>query len=328
MLDTYQIGDFMAAFAGIKDGKMVSIDSYIDTKKYIDGHEGYMKYITSDTGLRKKNQNLKILISVGGWNGSKDFSTTLSNSHGRKVFLESIVDFIVKYNFDGLELDWEYPVEGGSAGNSRNPKDGENLLSFLTDLRKKFDSRKEKKYEIAIAASANTDIDFSGSFSNSIGHASNLYGGNVSGDKAISTYLQEGVFEKKLVLGVPLYGKVLAIDGKTANKGDCLLGRKTKSLSLTAGYGFPNDVPSLDEINKYISIHHRNLDMISDSASKAVSIYNRESNIWVSYENKCSISAKLKYIKSKNLGGIMFWELTNEQSNSNVDLAGRFFNGK
>ena len=59
---------------------------------------------------KKTNPNLKILISVGGWNfPSNFFSVMVSNKTSRTVFIDSVVAYMKEYGFDGLDIDWEYP---------------------------------------------------------------------------------------------------------------------------------------------------------------------------------------------------------------------------
>ncbi len=61
------------------------------------------------TALRSKG--IKVLIGLGGWNdslGSK-YSVLVNNPSARKKFVRAAVQFIEKYGFDGLDLDWEYP---------------------------------------------------------------------------------------------------------------------------------------------------------------------------------------------------------------------------
>ena len=61
--------------------------------------------------LKKKNPDLKVIPSVGGW-GHPDikFSNIVSNPQLRTKFIDNTLQLLKKYNFDGLDLDWEYPV--------------------------------------------------------------------------------------------------------------------------------------------------------------------------------------------------------------------------
>ena len=59
---------------------------------------------------KKTNPNLKVFISVGGWNFPSNFySTMVSNVEYRTTFINSVVAYLNKYGFDGLDIDWEYP---------------------------------------------------------------------------------------------------------------------------------------------------------------------------------------------------------------------------
>ena len=58
-----------------------------------------------------KKKGIKVTVAIGGWNdsaGSK-YSQMVNNPARRAKFVEHVVGFIEKYNFDGLDLDWEYP---------------------------------------------------------------------------------------------------------------------------------------------------------------------------------------------------------------------------
>ena len=72
--------------------------------------DGFGKFV----GLKSKNPALKALIAVGGWSaGSAIFSQMASTSTNRQAFINSAVDLVKKHQFDGLDMDWEYPANQG-----------------------------------------------------------------------------------------------------------------------------------------------------------------------------------------------------------------------
>ena len=62
------------------------------------------------TDLKIHHQHLKVTLAIGGWNeGSEKFSTMTESVTSREVFVDSVVAFLKKHKFDGLDIDWEYP---------------------------------------------------------------------------------------------------------------------------------------------------------------------------------------------------------------------------
>ena len=61
------------------------------------------------TALKKKG--VKVVLALGGWNDSAGdkYSKLVNNPESRRRFVEHAVEFVEKHNFDGLDLDWEYP---------------------------------------------------------------------------------------------------------------------------------------------------------------------------------------------------------------------------
>jgi chitinase len=79
--------------------------------------------------------NVKATLSIGGWTGSRYFSTNVGSAQNRSSFVKTLVDVVKKYDLDGLDIDWEYPNRQGIGCNAINTNDTANLLSFLRELR-------------------------------------------------------------------------------------------------------------------------------------------------------------------------------------------------
>lgn len=83
----------------------------------------------------------KVLLSVGGWTGSQRFSPMVATAESRKKFIEWNVNFIEKYNTDGVDLDWEYPGKQAAGCNMFADDDADNFLLLLKELRQALDAK-------------------------------------------------------------------------------------------------------------------------------------------------------------------------------------------
>lgn len=116
-------------FIGIgTDGSVGTLDAWADLPS---GMDGFGKF----TRLRQQSPGTKAMVAVGGWNeGSTKFSQVVSNPGIRARFVQNVVDFLRQYNFDGFDVDWEYPNQRGG-----QPSDKQNYVSLLRELRQEFD---------------------------------------------------------------------------------------------------------------------------------------------------------------------------------------------
>ena len=65
--------------------------------------------------LKVKNPHLTTALSVGGWNmGTANMTAMLQSRATRERFVRTSVRFMRKRNFDGLDLDFEFPGNRGS----------------------------------------------------------------------------------------------------------------------------------------------------------------------------------------------------------------------
>jgi chitinase len=323
----------------VPNGTIVLGDPWIDVQKPNDGEtwaDPVRGNISQLIKLKQANSHLKTIISVGGWTWSNRFSDVAASAQTRDQFANSAVDFLRKYQFDGVDLDWEYPVGGGLEGNSARPEDKQNYTLLLENIRKKLDTAGKadgKRYLLTIASGAspgfvnNTELkkiakvvdwinimtyDFNGSWQKTSAHNAPLYedpaavaAGVNSGsvDSAVKGHLEAGVPEGKLVLGMPFYGR--GWDGcPLLNNGEYQI-----CAGASAVAGFVNfNVLEDQYINKNGYTRYWN------DKSKVPFLYNPSNGTFISYDDEESFGHKTDYIKSKDLGGALFWELSGDRN--------------
>ncbi|BFZ07702.1 hypothetical protein BsWGS_10741 [Bradybaena similaris] len=84
--------------------------------------------------LKEKNPDLKILLAAGGWKiGSKPFLPVMKSEETWKTWVSNVIAYLRKYNFDGFDMDWEFPTWRGSG-----PEDKQKFTLLMKELYEKF----------------------------------------------------------------------------------------------------------------------------------------------------------------------------------------------
>ncbi|HAX73292.1 MAG TPA: chitinase [Firmicutes bacterium] len=94
--------------------------SYNGEEILLDDSLSYQGHFNVLQQMKKKFPDVKLLISVGGWAGSRGFYTMMDTDEGIQTFVDSAVQFIRDYGFDGVDIDFEFP---SSTSQSGNPED-------------------------------------------------------------------------------------------------------------------------------------------------------------------------------------------------------------
>lgn len=173
---------------------------------------------------------VKVLVSLGGWGWDKQFASIVSKPESEERYVKSVMDIIDAADYDGIDLDWEYPDTK------------EEVVGFerLTRrFRKDLDAigvKKGRPMVLTMAASSNfgtlkwldkgflletmdwinvMTYDYAGDWTEYAGHHSPLFasskqpGRNPRSTELTMKYLLEerGLPADRLAVGLPLYGK-------------------------------------------------------------------------------------------------------------------------
>ncbi|KAL8288296.1 hypothetical protein RB597_000412 [Gaeumannomyces tritici] len=327
------------AFADIReDGSVVSSDEWADTQKIFAGSSappggGGGANGTKDAygmveqlyRLKQQNRHLKVLLSVGGYTWSPKFEPVAADATKRATFVSTAVKLMGDWGMDGLDIDWEYPDTAAKNANS---------VSLLADLRKGLDDYAAQhapgyRFTLSFPAPAGPDhyrafnfkamdasldfwsvmaFDFAGNWDNTTGHQANVFpepstplATKASIDQAVADYVAGGVPPGKLNVGIPLYGRSF---DKTTGLGKPYTPSTAGSLDGQAAIWLYKDLPRAGATVLY------------DDVAKATYTFDNSTGQLVSYDDKKSAQFKSQYIKEKGLGGVMFWEASQDKNNS------------
>lgn len=327
-IDASKLTHINYAFANISSDLKITLG-------YPDIDSNNIKLLNS---LKQTNPNLKTIISVGGWSWSGKFSDVALTDASRTVFADSCVAFIKQYGFDGIDLDWEYPVSGGLSTNSRRPEDKQNFTLLLQKIREKLDAQgalDQKHYLLTIAGGTDNSYvnnvemaklsqyldyamimtyDLHGNWDSYTDLHAPLYNNTdispqykISVDSAVNAWINASFPANKLVLGIPFYGYIYSSVNNTNN-------------GLYQTFGGANSISYQAITTNYLN--HPGYTRYFHSQSLVPWLFN--GSTFISYEDSQSITNKTNYIKTKNLSGAMIWELSQDPSGT---LLNSLYNG-
>ena len=324
-VDTEKVTALNYAFAHVRDGEAVLDDA---------NAKDFVQRLRS---LRFDSPWLQVLISIGGW-GADGFSDAALTDESRSRFAASIVDLVKRNVVDGVDLDWEYPGLPGP-GIVHREQDRRNFTLLLGAVRQALDAMPPRQFVklkdnhyLLTAALADAEFvehieldrvaaqldwvnlmtyDFHNSLTPSTGHHSALSVSKTAAanersvERAVAQFLAAGVPAQKLVVGVPFYGRAFA-DVRADNHG------------LDQPYGhYEGDHPWAQLVAGFIG--RDGYERFWDDVAREPYLWNAQTRTFVSYDDRQSLALKAAFVKTHHLGGIMYWE---QSQDPNGELLG------
>ena len=279
---------------------------------------------------RAHAHGVKILPSIGGWTLSYNFPSIAADPLKRQQFANSCVNLIQTYNFDGIDLDWEYP---GYAPHNGTVQDKANFNLLLSAVRTAIDNYgqtvgKDMLLTAAVGAAQEKmehvdwpvaaeylDIinvmsyDYFGTWDNITNHnaplnapaqGDPLFNLAASIDLLTNTY---GVSPGKITAGLAFYGRTAKTSGTP--------GLHVTSTGLADNTTFAADEGTPLYYNVLQSMNQ--FDYHWDPLAKSPYLTGKNGlNTFVSFDNVESIELKAQHIVEMNLRGAIIWEITGD----------------
>lgn len=279
----------------------------------------------------KSKSNLKTLIAIGGWNaGSTVFSQMVRTSSSRSQFIKSVIGFCRKYDFDGFDLDWEYPARRGG-----RPDDKTNLILLLKEMRAAFmrEAITTKRAPLLLTAAVpagqmSIDVgydvpqisryldfinlmtyDLHGAWEKFTGENAPLHPRGAEHGKnrqlnvawAAQYWVRKGAPKEKLIIGMPTYGRTFTLTSPThygigsSAKGPGTAGKYTRENGFLSYY----EICTMED-QKQGKTYWDPEGMVP---------YFVDGTLWAGFDNVKSIELKTKWLIENGFGGAMVWSL-------------------
>ncbi|MBD8079683.1 glycosyl hydrolase family 18 protein [Cellulosimicrobium arenosum] len=297
--------------------------------------------------LKDVSPGTKVLVSLGGWTWSDHFSEAASTPEGRTALVDSCIDLYIDGNlpevggrggpgaaagiFDGIDIDWEWPVTGGETANAR-PEDKENFLLLMEEFRSALDAAGAatgEDYLLTAFAPAGgwnageggwldprlfdvvdflnvQGYDFHGGWvPNQTGHQGNLHpdGDNNWGlglDGALGMYVDAGADPSQINAGLAAYGHGW-------------FGVEDGSQAWQPAQGYVGT-------KTYAELQALDGESFFDPELGASWLYDGDE--WWSYDDPTSVTAKAEFVATQGYGGAMWWDLSGDHRNELGDALG------
>ncbi|KAF7551416.1 hypothetical protein G7Z17_g5035 [Cylindrodendrum hubeiense] len=296
------------------------------------GNDDTRDMMTRIRALRIVQSDIKIWIALGGWAFNdpgptqSTFSELAASAVHTQTFIDSLIQMMNKYEFDGVDIDWEYPVAKDRHGKEEDYK---NAVKFMKKLRSSMD-KLNKGVSMALPASywylqnfdvkklestvdwfnlmsydmhGSWDIDnkFTGPWANSHTNLTEIQLG-------LDLLWRNNISPSKVTMGMSFYSRTFTLTDSKCNKPGC-------SVSSAGNAGRCSDTagvllhPEIQEIVK-----KKGISPVFDrkAAVKTVSWDNQ----WTSFDDIATWRLKANLARSQCIESFMIWALSHDDASA------------
>ncbi len=298
--------------------------------------------------LKKAHPHLRTLISIGGW-GAGGFSDAALTEASRKRLVDSCMAlFFEKYagSFDGVDIDWEFPVSGGPSELAHRPQDRANMTKLAQAFRVALDARGRKRGQPMLLTAAlaagrlQTDGPYDPAASYDLPALAkvfdfiNLMSYDMgTGFSAVSTFnaplhevpadpLAPELRRWNNVAGAVQYYREHGVPADKLVLGVPFYGRGFKVTGdAPDGLYQPYSAPA--DAGDWRVIKARYLDQPGwtkhwQPQAQSPWLYNAGKKIFISYEDPRSIGLRAQFAREQGLAGVFMWELTGDDEQASL----------
>ncbi|KAM7210290.1 chitinase [Rhypophila decipiens] len=281
------------------------------------------------TALKARQPGLEVWLAVGGWAHNDDgpyrtaFSDMAKSDANQDAFFESLISLMFRHNFDGIDIDWEYPVAHDRGG---IPADFDNYVRMLRRLRERL-NRTGKRFGISIAIPASywylrgfnlqemepwidwfniMTYDIHGTWDSTvkaIGSVALAHTNLTEIDQGLELMWRNNINPERINLGLGFYGRSFTMEDPNCMAPGCPFKNATG-----AGAGRCTGTPgvlSAAEINELIQNGAQQI-LYEEEAVQVVTWNNDQ---WVSWDDAVTLGMKRDFANKRCLGGTMVWAI-------------------
>ncbi|CAK7208007.1 hypothetical protein SEUCBS139899_010841 [Sporothrix eucalyptigena] len=287
------------AYAHVSEAGHVYLgDDLADLKMPCDGANGALGSLLH---LKQQHPYLQVIVSIGGTEFSSVFATVAANPVYRDNFARSALALIEASGIDGVDINWLFPIDPQQAADFTallcqvRMYLGEDQYYLTTtlppgkDSLRIFDLPSIASYVDLINLAA---YDFYTVWSPRSGHHAQLYAvgkDEISGASSVQYLMSHGVPSKKILLGIPLYGRSFMGPAATG-----------PGQPFTSGGGDEGGTFYYYDLPRHGTHEHVNRRVVGAQCVGG-------DGGFVSYDNPETVREKAEFARQKSLAGLYYW---------------------